>query len=163
MKEQSCCFTGHRKLSTEEIPTIKKRLLEEVENLVNQGVYCFLAGGAIGFDTLAAQCVLELKEIYPNIQLHLILPFKKQSSSPGAENTTAFDEIYSKAQNIQYISDHYYNGCMQARNRHLVDHSRYCICYIKENKGGTAYTFKYATQKKLAVIDINCKQLSLFD
>jgi uncharacterized phage-like protein YoqJ len=50
MKNYTCCFTGHRKIKDTDLPTIKKHLETEVENLINQGVKYFCTGGAIGFD-----------------------------------------------------------------------------------------------------------------
>jgi uncharacterized phage-like protein YoqJ len=50
MKNQTCCFTGHRKIDAIDFPKIKKHLETEVESLINQGVKYFCAGGAIGFD-----------------------------------------------------------------------------------------------------------------
>ena len=43
---------------------------------------------------------------------------------------------------------------MHKRNRHLVDNSSICVCYLTENKGGTFYTVEYAKSKNLKVINI---------
>ena len=57
MKNQTCCFTGHREIPTRDFATIQKLLEAEIIHLVNQGVLDFCAGGALGFDTMAAQTV----------------------------------------------------------------------------------------------------------
>lgn len=41
----------------------------EIERSIQAGYVYFGAGGALGFDTLAAQMVLKLKERYPDIKL----------------------------------------------------------------------------------------------
>jgi hypothetical protein len=41
MKNQTCCFTGHRKIPKNEISKIKKRLGIEVKHLINQGIKYF--------------------------------------------------------------------------------------------------------------------------
>ncbi len=49
-----------------------------LENHILQGLSYFGAGGARGFDSLAAEVVIELKEKYPHIHLILVLPFYNQ-------------------------------------------------------------------------------------
>jgi len=79
MKSQTCCFIGHRKIPESNRAKIQKRLKREIKNLIGQGVNCFCAGGALGFDTMAALAVLELKKKFPHIRLVLILPCKEQT------------------------------------------------------------------------------------
>ena len=69
MKEKTCCFTGHREIAPSEFAKIKGRIREKIEALIEQGVIYYGAGGARGFDTLAAEAVLELKGKYPQIKL----------------------------------------------------------------------------------------------
>lgn len=47
--------------------------------LIDRGIRYYGAGGARGYDTLAAQTVLRLKERYPHIKLILILPCLTQT------------------------------------------------------------------------------------
>ena len=67
MKNESCCFTGHRMIPASEKPLLYKRLTETAEELIAQGITKFFSGGAIGFDMLAADCILELKEKHPHM------------------------------------------------------------------------------------------------
>jgi len=53
-KNQTCCFTGHRRLAAAHLPETQKRLAQEVDALTAQGVTNFMAGGALGFDQIAA-------------------------------------------------------------------------------------------------------------
>ena len=124
------------------------------ESLILQGVSHFGAGGAIGFDTIAALCVLEIREIYPQIALDLILPCKDQSNTWDELNKRTYNYILSNADSVEYISDKYAAGCMYERNRRLVDGSRYCIAYSTHNSGGTAYTCSYASKRNLEIINI---------
>jgi hypothetical protein len=50
MKEQTCCFTGHRKLPKAKIEQIVINLDHEIEKLIQKGVTTFISGGALGFD-----------------------------------------------------------------------------------------------------------------
>ena len=69
---KSICFTGHRKIS-EDTKTLSQKLYKKLEKAINDGVTDFYAGGAIGWDTLAAFTVIELRKNYPYIKLHLVI------------------------------------------------------------------------------------------
>ena len=65
MREKTCCFTGHRKIPPEERAGISDRLEHIIISLYQQGIQTYEAGGALGFDTLAARTVLRLRENCP--------------------------------------------------------------------------------------------------
>jgi len=71
MENQTCCFTGHRNIPKDEYSAVKKHLEEELKKLIHQGVKYFGAGRALGFDTIAATTVLELKQYFTDIKTHL--------------------------------------------------------------------------------------------
>ena len=122
--------------------------------MIKQGVIYYGAGGALGFDTMAAQAVLELKKLYPQIKLILVLPCKTHTYGWSRENIEIYEKIKKACDKYVYTSDEYTSGCMQYRNRYLVDHSGYCICYLTKNSGGTAYTVRYAEKKGLKIINL---------
>lgn len=154
MREHACCFTGHRKITPEQQKIVAERLCQTVEMLIQKGVRYFGAGGALGFDTIAAECVLKLREKYPHIKLILVLPCVNQTKGWPEEDVRIYEKIKGKADKIVYTSQAYTRDCMFKRNRHLVDHSSICVAYLKGNKGGTAYTVKYAMQKGLQLINL---------
>ncbi len=154
MREKTVCFTGHRDIPMLKKGAITKRLRKTLIDLIKNG-YCFFgAGGALGFDTIAAQTVLDLKKDYPHIKLILVLPCLSQTRSWNDSDKRMYDYIKEVADKYVYTSETYFNGCMQKRNRHLVDNSSICVCYLTEEKGGTAYTVKYANSKNLKIINI---------
>ncbi len=154
MKNKTCCFTGHRKIDNTEFPTIKKHLEQEVKSLIEQGVIYFGCGGALGFDTLAAQTVLKFKERYSQVKLILVLPCKDQTYGWHTEDIAVYENIKNKADKVRVLCEHYYKGCMQARNRHLVDNSGICVFYLRQATSGTAYTVDYAQKHDLKIIRI---------
>lgn len=153
-KEQTCCFTGHRKLVQGQISAIQQRLESAIVELINNGIVYFGAGGALGFDTLAAQTVLKLKKLYPKIRLILVLPCANQSRGWDAEDIRIYEKIKAQADKVVCLADRYFHGCMHERNRHLVDHSGYCICYLTGASGGTAYTVSYAQSRGLTITNV---------
>lgn len=154
MKNRTCCFTGHRDIPASELPYIAERLREEIVSLINNDVIYYGAGGALGFDTLASQTVLKLKKDYPNIKLILVLPCRSQTKGWSKKDIEEYERIKRLCDKCVYTSEEYTYGCMQKRNRHLVDHSGHCICYLNKSHGGTYYTVSYADSQGLDIINI---------
>ena len=93
MREHTVCFTGHRKILPKQKATIARRLKNEIIKLVEKNYRYFGAGGALGFDTLAAQTVLELKTEYPDVKLILVLPCLSQTRGWSALDIEIYEEI----------------------------------------------------------------------
>lgn len=154
MKNTVCCFTGHREIPAEKYMYIKGNLDEEIENQIKKGVTTFCAGGAKGFDTIAAVSVLAARRSHPEIKLVLILPCANQAQYWSELDKLNYEEIKRRADEVIVLSEHYTNFCMQLRNRALVDRSGVCICYLEKNTGGTAYTVNYAKKQGLEIINV---------
>ena len=151
---QTCCFTGHRVIPSGEKETIRNLLETAIEKAIQDGYRFFRTGGALGFDTLAAQTVLTLKQQYPHIRLILVLPCINQANGWKQADIDEYERIKSLADKVVYTSTEYTYGCMHKRNRHLVDNSSLCICYLTKVSGGTAYTVRYAESKKISVFNL---------
>ena len=95
----------------------------------------FGAGGALGFDTLAAQCVLSLRKRYSHIKLILVLPCTTQTKGWSKDDIAVYEEIKSQADKVVYTSHD-------------------CRAYLTQEKGGTAYTVNYARQNNVQVINL---------
>ena len=154
MKEKTVCFTGHRTIPMLKKWKIEKKLKDTLETLIEEGYCYFGAGGALGFDTIAAQMVLNLKKKHPEIKLILVLPCKNQTRGWDEKDISVYESIMGQADKVVYTQEHYDRGCMFKRNRHLVDNSSVCVAYLTEDKGGTAYTVSYANQKGVRVINV---------
>ena len=154
MREQTACFTGHRTIPPQQLEPLTQRLWEAVEEAIHRGYRYFGAGGALGFDTLAAQTVLEFKKVHPQVRLILVLPCPSQAERWRREQQQTYQTIRAQADKVVYTSPTYHRGCMHQRNRHLVDHSSLCISYLTQPTGGTAYTVDYATAQGLEVVNL---------
>lgn len=151
---KSCCFTGHR-----DIPTcLRDRVFEEVKSEIKRlytlGVRRFIAGGALGFDTICAEAVLEMKERFDGITLMLALPCKDQDAKWEQADRVIYSKILSKADEKVYVSESYTKYCMFKRNRFMVDNSLYCISFCTRKKGGSCYTVNYAGSLGRELIEI---------
>ncbi len=154
IKEKCCCFTGHRIVPMEHIALIRKKLPVLIKKLTSEGVTDFIAGGALGFDTIAAQCVLEARAENPDIRLILALPCRNQTNNWRSRDILEYNRILALADEVIYVSEQYTAGCMHKRNRFMADHSSHCIFYLTSPRGGTAYTVKYALESRLQLHNI---------
>ena len=149
-----CCFTGHRKIPTVDLPTVQKRLQKTIKQLMKQDITTFYCGGALGFDTLAAQVVLKARRFHPQVKLILALPCRDQAEQWREADRLLYESIKRRADEVVYLSERYTRGCMFERNRYMVDHSDVCVCYCTSDQGGTAYTMKYARRRGVPVINL---------
>lgn len=154
VRERTCCFTGHRELPVWGRKELAAKLEDTIIDLIGRGIRFYGAGGARGFDTLAAQTVLRLKGRYPHIRLILVFPCRTQTRGWPAADVQEYERIKGLADKVVYTSQEYTKGCMHRRNRHLVDHSSVCVCYLTKKDGGTAYTVDYAERQGLEIINL---------
>ncbi len=154
-KSKVACFSGHRKLP-QNCTQLTADLESAIVSLIERGVVFFGAGGALGFDMLAEEAVLRLKEQYPHIRLVLVLPCppEQQTLKWNSAQKQRYFDILERADKVRVLSNRYTSTCMLDRNRHMVDNSGYLICYLRENTGGTAYTVRYAESKWIEIIRI---------
>lgn len=148
------CFTGHRYIPEKDRAVVAARLRRTLVELIDEGYKYFGAGGALGFDTLAAKTVLDLRREYPHIKLILVLPCKDQCAKWSGEDVRTYESIRAAADKTVWISENYTPTCMHERNRHLVNFSSVCVCYLTQNRGGTAYTVNYARECGVKVMNV---------
>lgn len=117
---------------------------ETIRELIGEGFRYFGAGGALGFDTLAAETVLALRREFPEIRLIMVLPCRDQTRGWRENDIARYERIRAAADKVVYTSDEYAPGFMHKRNRHLVDYSAVCVAYCTRSTGGSAYTLNYA-------------------
>lgn len=151
MDKPACCFTGHRQISYDELDRLEIDLPAEIRSLYDEGYTVFYAGGALGFDTLAALAVLNLKQSYDDVELRLLLPGKGQENRWNLRQKRIYREILEQADSVEYLCDELTPAAMHIRNRELVNRSQKCVSYHINDSSGTAYTVNYAKEKGIEV------------
>lgn len=136
---KNCVFTGHRDLGED---FSKKKLKKTIEEVILQGVDTFYNGMAIGFDLIAAECVLSFTKKYPQVKLIACVPCYGQEKYFSEADKKRYVKILKKAHETVTLSDHYYQGCMQNRDKYMVERADVMIAYCKKTTGGAAYTVK---------------------
>lgn len=158
-RTSSCFFTGHRKGLGNIIKDILPKMRSSISFLYSKGVTDFYVGGALGFDTLAAAQILDMKRDHPNMKLILYLPYTNQSESWGADSKRYYEFLLKNADEIYYAFDGDIYDYEQAkkyllmRNRLMADKCAYCIAFYLGNKrSGTGYTIEYAKKSDCEII-----------
>jgi hypothetical protein len=127
--------------------------------VTEQKITDFYTGGAVGWDALAALTILKLRENYPEIKLHLVLPcpFEEQSAKWNEAQKEEHKCIASLADTKEFTSEHLDKNAMRIRNARLVElASDYCIFYWnpKDFRSGTGQTVRMAQKKGIEVINL---------
>ena len=151
----TAAFTGHRWYDSSRKHSVRKKIEECVREAYRNGITNFISGMAIGFDLMAAELVLSLKQDCPAITLTAALPFGEQASRFNERNKSRYYKCLSQADDIVILSNDYTAKCYLERDRFMVEHSSLLIaCYDGRNKGGTFWTVNYAARIGKNVINI---------
>lgn len=154
LRPQTACFTGHRQLDQNELPALVIRLDQVLCKLYEMGYRRFFSGGAMGFDLLAAERVIQLRERCPDVSLHLALPYATQTQSWPVTEGQRYERIIYATDETKVLSPSYFKGCMMVRNRYMVDRSSFVVCCLTNTKGGTASTAAYARKQDIPLLNI---------
>jgi Uncharacterized protein conserved in bacteria len=161
-KQNTCCFSGYRpeKLpwgedeSDERCRELKRRMFHITEALYDAGYRHFLCGMARGCDIYFCETVLMLRDIYPDVTVEAVLPCTEQADKWSAAWRGRYIKLIECCDSETLISLHYTSGCMQRRNRFMVDNSALIITVYDGLSGGTMTTRRYAAAQGLEIIDL---------
>lgn len=150
----SCAFTGHRVIEERHRDGIEPLLARAIEYAYSQGVRRFYNGAAVGFDTLAARQVIRFRMTHPDVTLHMLIPCASQEERWSERQREMYTFILSHADTVEYLSPTYYRGCMQVRNKRLVDSADMLIAYVGSETGGSAYTLGLAKKRGILIFNL---------
>ena len=153
MLENICCFIGHREINVTD--ELKEKLRVVIEHLItDESIDTFLFGSKSHFDDLCYDIVTEIKKKYPHIKRIFVraeYPYIDESYVAyllKSYEDTYFPKSVLGAGKASYVK----------RNCEMIDNSRFCIVYYKEDytpksrKSGTKIAFTYAEKKKKNII-----------
>ena len=154
-EEQTCCLTGHRVIPPGEEKKIMVRTRYILLRLIREkNVRFFGVGGAVGFDMLAAEYLLDLKARREHqLRIISVLPYPawRETEDWTDELRLRQDRILRASDKVVYIREEYAKNVFLLRDRKLVDGSAYCVSYCNRPRTGTAYTVKYALSRGVKV------------
>lgn len=161
-RQSTCCFTGHRpsKLpwrddeSDARCASLKRRILTAVETACEEGMEHFICGMAEGCDLYFCEAVLTAKGKFPHVTLEAAIPCSSQADAWSAGQRTRYERLRAACDFETLVQERYTPGCMQRRNRYMVDHSCMLIAAHDGLPGGTRSTIQYAMQRGLFIVDL---------
>ena len=154
-KEISCAFTGHRIIPYDKRQTVWTKLKYAILESYHAGYRIFYCGMARGFDLMAAEALLRIRETYPEIQLIAAVPYRSQPSRFNEYDRKRYSAILAKADRVEMLSEEYYDGCLLRRNDYMLAHSKALIAYYDGMpSGGTCYTVNRARRTNLLITNI---------
>ena len=151
--ENICCFIGHREINVTD--ELKEKIRVVIEHLItDESIDTFLFGSKSHFDDLCYDIVTETKKKHPHIKRIFVraeYPYIDESYEAyllESYEDTYFPKSVLGAGKASYVK----------RNCEMIDNSRFCIVYYKEDytpkgrKSGTKIALAYAEKKKKTII-----------
>ena len=137
--QRTVCFSGYRigKMPgaaegcdpAEVQKVVQKRCTWIVERLCERGYDTFVSGMATGFDLWAAEAVLSVRRVRPDIRLLAFVPYREQARAYDPVSQRSYTEILSQADYVHCLSERYTRSCCLDRNVAMLDHSTVLVCY----------------------------------
>ena len=153
MKENTCCFFGHRTIN--ETEKLKVKLYKTIESLVvNENVDTFLFGSKSRFDSLCLELVTKLKEKYSHIKrIYVRAEFPVISDNYKDYLLESYEDTYYPEKIIGSGRAAYVE-----RNFEMINQSRFCVVYYDESyapskrKSGTKIALAYAIKHQKTIL-----------
>lgn len=167
IREETCCFTGHR---PEKLPWgndesdprcehLKQRLRDVIELAYAEGKRHFICGMARGCDFYFAEAVISLRARKPDVTLEAAIPCSEQSSMWSGEHRQRWNRLVKACNRQTVLQGGYTSDCMLRRNRYMVEQSSLVIAVYDGSDGGTRRTLEYAIREKIPFLDIDPNQM----
>ncbi|MCM1224663.1 MAG: SLOG family protein [Lachnospiraceae bacterium] len=155
------CATGHRPKTLYGYDLRDKRWValqkKFSELLIEKKCTDAITGMALGVDTVFALAVIDLrdKKKVP-INLHCAVPCYNLSEPWfNQADIDRFKYILMMADEVVYVTESdYVSGCLEKRNRYMVDNSDEVLAVWTGASGGTANCIHYAEKQKKPVTNL---------
>lgn len=155
---KSCFFTGHRYFSINRDIDAADNLAMILPILAESGFTDFYCGGALGWDAFCGFSIKVLKNFYPQVKLHLVLPCpaKKRIFNWKENEIREYTLLLQIADSLETVSNDNDKNCMKKRNARLVELGDICVCYFNKNdlRSGTAQTVRMAEKANKTVLNM---------
>lgn len=108
-----------------------------------------VSGMALGFDTAWAMAALQI-----NRTLVCAVPFPEQASTWSAQDRFIYKHILEHANRVVFVNTVYSDDVYAKRNKWMVDRAIKLVALWDGTKGGTSHCVRYATKRKVPVINL---------
>ena len=159
---QTCCFSGHR---AAKLPwgynesdgcctALKRRIRDVLDSLYDSGARHFICGMALGCDMYFAEAVLALRAERGGVTLEAAVPCLDQDRFWPERAQARYRRLLSMCDTRTVLEHSYSPGCMERRNRYMVDRSSVLVAVYNGGSGGTLNTIRYARSRGLTVLQL---------
>lgn len=142
---KSCAFFGHRDMDYElQRERIREVLIALIEG---EGVTQFYSGNRGNFDRTCSELVHELKALYPQIRITMVLSFRptKDFKLPACYD----DSVYL----LERTVPHAY--AILETNKKLVEMVDFIVSGVVYDFGGAYKAYNYARRKRKRIINVS--------
>ena len=153
-RETTCCFSGHRAMPPETMNLVRQRTEAAIRELYARGYRIFITGGALGYDTMVATLLFQIRTEIPDIRVVLAYPYEGYNSGWTREQWQDYRDRLMRYDEVECISEKPTRYAFWKRDRYMVDRSSLCVGYCIDASSGTGYTMAYARQKGVKVINL---------
>ncbi len=162
-RQETCCFTGHRptklpwRYQEQDVRCLKlkARIADAIEAVYADGYRHFLCGMAQGCDLYFCEAVIAFREKHPDVTIEAVIPCPTQADRWPEKERLRYAALVAACDTETLVSAQYSSGCMQRRDRYMVDHASLLIAAFDGSAGGTRYTVEYAIKREVSVLDID--------
>ena len=153
-RETTCCFSGHRSLPPETMAFVRQRTERAIRDLYSQGYKSFITGGALGYDTMVAVLLFQIRTEIPEIRVVLAYPYEGYNGSWTLQQWQEYRDRLLRYDEVVCVSEAPSKYAYWARDRYMVDRSSLCVGFCIDSASETGYTMEYARQKGVCVINL---------
>ncbi|MDD2648009.1 MAG: SLOG family protein [Eubacteriales bacterium] len=151
----TCAFTGHRPqhlhICGDDVLLLKRLLYQAIERAYSLGCRNFISGMALGVDQWAAREVIAFRALHGDVRLHCAIPCSGQYARWRESDRRNYFDIIRSADSVTVLAERYSDGCMQRRDRWMIEKSDRLIALYTGRYGGTFLTIKMAEKKGIPI------------
>lgn len=154
----TACFSGPRYSKLQALNVDETKISLSLKNIIinsiSDGYKTFLVGCCDGFDILAAEAVLNLKTLYPDLQLVCVVPFKNHYEKFNDSWQKRYFNMLRFCDKKIILQKYHTPKCYQRRNEYMANRSSLLICCFNNKKGGTKNMVEYCKNLDIQVENI---------
>lgn len=145
---KTACFTGHRQIDPVDLPAVRIALERMIAKAKGQGYTRFISGMAIGVDQAAAALVCR----DPDLELVAAVPCPQQGKYWDQGQRDIWQGILDLAHHVEILYPQYWDGCLPARNKWMLNNSDLVLAIWDGSRGGTSHCIGQARMRKMSGI-----------
>lgn len=133
---------------------LKVRLRDALDAAYEAGYRHFICGMAQGCDLYFCELALALRQRHGDVSVEAAIPCPTQADGWPRAQQERYRRLVAACDYETLVQSSYSPGCMQRRNRYMVDHAALLLAVHDGQPGGTRRTMEYAMRRGLQIVDI---------